>query len=210
MKKTLVLGLALAASLPALAGGNEFSILVDRQTPHDISSNGTTYSTDKQTGYALRYGHDVAHLGSATLEFNATWHPRNSGGDLFGNGQNVNNGTTTYKVRNEYLGAGADLNWHQVVDFGFGAELRNETTALHIEDNTGAVANLTGSFSRFWVKGHVGYTFDTASTKPFVALELALPTAKKQNDLNGGTAIYDLAQDLNPKFQAALNLGVRF
>jgi hypothetical protein len=137
--------------------------------------------------------------------------PRTSGEDLKVDGTSPNP-SLKIQYRHEYMGLGLSMAWTKVVDFGVALEVRHEGNALRLE-GSGAGVEIGSDVTRPWLSLRGGYTFPVASTKLFVGVEYNLPLAKKELDITpamGPFSEFIIAQDLNPKSQISLNLGVRF
>jgi len=214
MKKGLILSSLALCALPALAQSQNVSLLYTQLTSRDLTLEGSVFSADKSSGYALRYGHDIAkfsQLGDARLAFEGTWMPRTSGEDIKADGEPLSS-SMTIKYRHEYMGLGLSMTWTKIVDFGLALEARHEGNALRVE-GPGASVEIGSDVTRPWISLRGGYSFPVANTKLFIGLEYNLPLAKKEVEINaamGPFSEFMIAQNLNPKSQLTLNAGVRF
>jgi len=215
MKKTIILSAALLA-LPAMAQQSA-SLIFDQVTHNDTTLGaGFDLSTDKTTGFGVRYGFDATHLGATTLTFEATYRPRGSEKDIKQNGVSASSGTTSIKMSEEYLGVGIGARWTQVVDFGATLELRQESMDLDYT-TSGSSSTARTATTRPWLGVNVGYTFQAAPVKPFVALSYRFALAKKtsnNSDLAGPLAMLSQADIISravlPKSELQLEAGIRF
>ena len=215
MKKTIILSAALLA-LPAMA--QQSASLVFNQVTHNDTTLGAGFdlSTDKTTGFGVRYGFDVAHIGVTTLAFETTYRPRSSGKDLKANGTPISGSGNSVKMSEEYLAVGLGARWTQVVDFGATLELRQESMDLDYT-NSGSSSSARSATTRPWLGVNVGYTFQAAPVKPFVALSYRFALAKKtsnNSDLTGPLAMLSQADIISravlPKSELQLEAGIRF
>lgn len=114
-----------------------------------------------------------------------------------------------------YEAIGLRCLWHKPFDFGFGLQGRFEKVTMRTRDEDRE--SWTGDVVRPWLEAQIGYTFETPSVKPFVALVAALPLTSTDkpttyaNDDAGIRANQErLAKSMAPKFDLALHVGLRF
>lgn len=213
MKKAIILSAALMA-LPAMAQQSA-SIIFDQVKHNETTLNlgsPVALSMDSTTGFGLRYGFDVAHIGVTTLAFEATYRLRGSEKDLKANGAPITGGGNSLKMSEEYLAAGIGARWTQVVDFGATLELRQESMDFAFT-NAGTTATSRTATTRPWLGVNVGYTFQMAPVKPFVGLSYRFALAKKtpnDGDLNPITEADALSRAVLPKSELQIEAGIRF
>lgn len=212
--KSRFLPLILAAlSLPAMAQDRSFALFFDKAPGTDgvISSSGTDSRLNPKdySGLGIKFGVAVAKWGPATLSFDAAYRfaskediKQNAG--LFGPGNSA-------QFQWGYVSAGADVNFTKIVDFGGGLDLRAQQGKLIV--NSGGFTQEIGT-NRLspWLKLHVGYTFDMAPVKPFIALEGAWDLNAQDKYNTDGTNIdankaYGVG---SPKSEWSLQAGIRF
>ncbi|HET8714431.1 MAG TPA: hypothetical protein VFM16_01305, partial [Holophagaceae bacterium] len=110
------------------------------------------------------------------------------------------------------VSAGADVNFTQVVDFGAGLDLRAQTNTFELDQPGYGQKFGLNRFSP-WIRAHVGYTFQTGSVKPFVALEGAwdLGNDSSYDVPSSGTIDISKAYGVGlPKSEYSLQVGLRF
>lgn len=213
MKLRILPLLLVGLALPAMAQDRSFALFYDKAPGKDGTlTQGSTTShlkSDDFSGLGLRFGVNVAKWGPATLEFNASYR-FSSKADVALEGMAPGQ-TLEYKWG--YVSAGADVNFTKVVDFGAGLDLRAQTDSFEI-----SMPGLSEKFgvNRFspWIRAHVGYTFDTGSLRPFVALEGAWDLGNDSSyDIPVGATSIDLSKAYGvglPKTEYSLQVGLRF
>ncbi|HET8900589.1 MAG TPA: hypothetical protein VFM84_01520 [Holophagaceae bacterium] len=211
--KLRILPLALVAlTLPAMAQDRSFSLFYDKApgTNGSITQTGSSLNLkpDDYSGLGLKFGVAVAKWGPATLSFDAAYRFK-SKEDLTETQGGVSQKLGQFEWG--YVSVGADFNFTKVVDFGGGLDLRAQQSRLIIEI-PGASQEIGVNRLSPWLKLHVGYTFDMAPVKPFVALEGAWDLNAQSSAALSGTDI-----DVNkaygvgsPKSEWSLQAGIRF
>lgn len=211
--KLRILPLALVAlALPALAQDRSFALFYDKApgTNGSITQSGSSLNLkpDDYSGLGLKFGAAVAKWGPATLSFDAAYRFK-SKEDLTETQGGVSQKLGQFEWG--YVSAGADFNFTKVVDFGGGLDLRAQQSRLIIEI-PGASQEIGVNRLSPWLKLHVGYTFDMAPVKPFIALEGAWDLNAQSSAALSGTDI-----DVNkaygvgsPKSEWSLQAGIRF
>lgn len=213
--KLRILPLALVAlALPALAQDRSFALFYDKApgTNGTITQSGSSLNLkpDDYSGLGLKFGVAVAKWGPATLSFDAAYRFK-SKEDL----TETQSGTSQKLGQFEwgYVSAGADFNFTKVVDFGGGLDLRAQQNKLII---AGAGSTQDYGINRLspWLKLHVGYTFDMAPVKPFIALEGAWDlNAQSSYSIPAGATDIDINKAYgvgSPKSEWSLQAGIRF
>lgn len=211
--KLRILPLALVAlALPALAQDRSFALFYDKApgTNGSITQSGSSLNLkpDDYSGLGLKFGVAVAKWGPATLSFDAAYRFK-SKEDLTETQGGVSQKLGQFEWG--YVSIGADFNFTKVVDFGGGLDLRAQQSRLIIEI-PGASQEIGVNRLSPWLKLHVGYTFDMAPVKPFIALEGAWDLNAQSSAALSGTDI-----DVNkaygvgsPKSEWSLQAGIRF
>jgi hypothetical protein len=192
VRKRLLL-VPMMAVLPALAG--EVGLLLDKQFGKAQALGAQNFEAVSPTGMGLRAGFDVLDLKVAALQLNATWHNKTTG-DLTTGGKKYG------ELENQYLAAGAMVNWKLLVNVGAGLEYRSEK--LSFRPSSGASTDST--LGRTWARVNVGFTIPTPVVSPFFMLEVAAPLSKK----DGGNSVKDLTDALAPQVQVGIYGGIRF
>jgi len=195
MRKSMLL-LSLLAVLPASAG--EVGLLLDKQVGKAQAATGYSsqkYDAVSPTGLGIRGGFDIVDLKVAALQLNATWHNKTTGDLSYG-------GTKLGELDNQYIAAGAMVNWKLLVNIGAGVEYRSEK--LTFRPTTGASTDST--LGRPWARVNVGFSIPTPVVSPFFLLEVAAPLSKKDST----TSAKDLTDALAPQVQVGIYGGIRF
>lgn len=216
MKMPLLFATLALSTLPVLAQSQGVSLLYTQLTPRHTTWNGLKTTTDKSSGFGLRYSHDLttlSRLGNARLGFESTWVRETSTEKIRVEGTPFGD-LLTYS--HEYMGLGLAMTWTKVVDLGAALELRHESNTQTLKADPYKFHS-SRSYTRPWISLRAGYTFVTSvAAKPFVALEYSLPLSDKTKNIGDGTeamvALYGsgVAGNLNPKSQLTLNAGIRF
>ncbi|HJV21858.1 MAG TPA: hypothetical protein VJ570_04130 [Holophagaceae bacterium] len=202
MRKTLAL-LTLAVA-PVLAGDTPFEagLLIDKVKFKDISSGSSSTQPKDQTGFALRFGRDVAKFGTTALQVNGSYRFQSSG-DYDGV-----YGPAGVKYKNSYWALGGMFHWQVPMDLGLGLEYRSEK--LEVDATSAGAGTYSDTWGRGWVRANAGWTFQTsAAAKPFVGLDIAFPLSSKSFDPATATPS-DLPRLGAPTSQIGLYGGVRF
>jgi len=192
MRKSLVL-MSLLAVLPATAG--EVGLLLDKQVGKAQALGTQNFDAVSPTGLGIRAGFDVLDLKVAALQLNATWHNKTTGDLAYG-------GTKLGELDNQYIAAGAMVNWKLLVNIGAGVEYRSEK--LTFRPTTGAATDST--LGRPWARVNVGFSIPTPVVSPFFLFEVAAPLSKKDSS----TSVKDLTDTLAPQVQVGIYGGIRF
>ncbi|GLH72907.1 hypothetical protein GETHLI_14090 [Geothrix limicola] len=197
MRKSLAFA-AMLVALPACAG--ELGLLLDKQVGK--AQAATTFSTQKYdavspTGFGIRGGFDILDLKVAALQLNATWHNKTTS-DLTYGGNNYG------EFDNQYLAAGAMVNWKLLVNVGAGVEYRSEKVTWR--STTAAFGNGDATQGRPWARVNVGFSIPTPLVSPFFLFEVAAPLSKKDTT----TTPKDFAEALAPQVQIGIYGGIRF
>nr|WP_320132509.1 hypothetical protein [uncultured Holophaga sp.] len=211
MKKSTLISLVAVAAIPAMAQNQSLSILVPHVYTQDYNLGGSAdLATGNPTDLGLRYAHTLTtlpKLGGARIDFEATVVNACSKPAVTIMGEKL--GTYTY----EYMALGASSTWTRVLDFGFAAELRHETSSTQV---SASPVSMKASTTRYrpWATARVGYTCPRASAiRPFIALEYSLPiiTTGSRNITNE-YQLYSLMYGglQGPKAQLTFTLGGRF
>lgn len=213
--KLRILPLALMAlALPAMAQDRAFSLFYDKApgTNGTVVQSGTEtrLKPDDYSGLGLKFGVVVAKWGPTTLSFDAAYRFK-SKEDL----TKTVSGTSQKLGQFEwgYVSAGADFNFTKVADFGGGLDFRAQQSRLII-DAPGLHQAFGVNRLSPWLRLHVGYTFDMAPVRPFIALEGAwdLDAQSSYSNPSGATDIdgnkaYGV---VSPKSEWSLQGGIRF
>ncbi len=195
MKKRLAV-LSLLATLPML--GAEVGLLLDKQAGKaQAATYGASqkYDSISPTGLGLRAGVDVLDLKVAALQLNATWHNKTTGDLAYG-------GTKLGELDNQYIAAGAMVQWKLLVNVGAGVEYRSEK--LSFRPTSGATTDST--LTRPWARVNVGFSIPTPMVSPFLLLEVAAPLSRK----DATATPRDLTDALAPQVQVGVYAGIRF
>ncbi|MBI1753101.1 MAG: hypothetical protein HY014_01200 [Acidobacteria bacterium] len=192
MRRPLLL-MTLLSVLPATAG--EVGLLLDKQVGKAQALGAQKYDAVSPTGLGIRAGFDVLDLKIAALQLNATWHSKTTGDLTYG-------GTKAGELDNQYIAAGAMVNWKLLVNVGAGVEYRSEK--LSFRPTSGAATDSTQG--RPWARVNVGFSVPTPVVSPFFLFEVAAPLSKKENP--GNTK--DLTDALAPQVQVGIYGGIRF
>jgi len=195
MRKSILFVSAMAI-LPATAG--EVGLLLDKQVGKAQAATGFStqkYDAVSPTGLGIRGGFDILDLKVAALQLNATWHNKTTGDLSYG-------GTKYGELENQYVAAGAMVNWKLLVNVGAGVEYRSEK--MTFRPNTGASTDTT--VGRPWARVNVGFSIPTPVVSPFFLFEVAAPLSKKDST----TTAKDLTEALAPQVQIGIYGGIRF
>ena len=193
MKKRLVV-LSLLATLPMMAA--EVGLLLDKQVGKAQAAGGSlNYDAVSPTGFGLRAGVDVLDLKVAALQLNATWHNKTTGDLAYG-------GTKLGEFDNQYIAAGAMVQWKLLVNVGAGVEYRSEKLTFRPTSGPATDSTLT----RPWARVNVGFSIPTPVVSPFFLFEVAAPLSKK----DATAAPKDLTDALAPQVQVGIYAGIRF
>jgi hypothetical protein len=186
--------------LPALSA--EVGLLLDKQSGQEqmvAMGSGAKINSVAPTGYGVRAGFDLIDFKVCAIQLNGTYHNKTTG-DL------VASGIKFGELDNQYLAAGAMVNFKFLVDFGAGLEYRQESLTWR---PTGTPATITAGDStlgRTWARVNVGFHIPLPVVTPFFLLEVAAPLSKN----NSTTTAKDLAESLAPQAQVGLYGGIRF
>ena len=199
-------------AMPAFAQDRSFALFYDKapgETGTYITSSSTnTIKPDDFSGIGFKFGVNVAQWGPATVEFNASYRRRSKKTATI----TPPSGSTTFQYEWGYVSAGADVNFIQVVDFGVGLDLRAQQDYFFTSTGSSTMAYGITRMSP-WIRAHVGYTFDAAPVKPFVALELARDLRNDTSyDASNGASV-DVSKAFGvglPKKEYSLYAGIRF
>jgi len=186
------------AVLPAVAG--EVGLLLDKQIGKaQAATFGTSQKFDSvsPTGFGLRGGIDVLDLKVAALQLNATWHNKTTGDLAYG-------GTKYGELENQYIAAGAMVNWKLLVNVGAGVEYRSEK--LSWRSTIPALGSGDSTQGRPWARINIGFSIPTPIVSPFFTVELAAPLSKK----DATNTPKDLSEALAPQVQIGIYGGIRF
>jgi hypothetical protein len=188
--------MAMMAALPVCAG--EVGLLLDKQIGKaQAAAYGLNqkYDAVSPTGFGIRGGFDILDLKVAALQLNATWHNKTTGDLTYG-------GKTYGQLENQYVAAGAMVNWKLLVNVGAGVEYRSEKLTFHPTGGT-ATENTLG---RPWARVNVGFSIPTPVVSPFFLFEVAAPLSKKDTT----TSVKDLTDAMAPQVQVGIYGGIRF
>lgn len=211
--KTTLLPLILAASLPLAAQARyQVALTYDQQSLKSQSYDPFTLKPEKNSALGLAFAWTGWTFGKADLGLTASY--RFKGSSDF-NVESPYGTEKTAEITSEYFAVGAQYVWRRAIDFGFGLQVRFEKQAAEPTDRF--FETISVHQVRPWISATAGHTFKTTgSTKPFVALSLALPLTSESkpapNPPNTTSKANDeqLVKSLAPDFEMALQVGVRF
>jgi hypothetical protein len=181
--------------LPVFAG--EVGLLIDKQIgkAQVATFSGQKYDAVSPTGLGIRGGFDILDLKVAALQLNATWHNKTTGDLAYG-------GKKLGEYDNQYIAAGAMVNWKLLVNVGAGVEYRSEK--LTFRPVSGASTDSTQG--RPWARVNIGFSIPTPIVSPFFLLEVAAPLSKK----DATSTPKDITEALAPQVQIGVYGGIRF
>jgi hypothetical protein len=169
-----------------------------------------TVNQNPRIGVSVLAGYSFLNLGQSDLSATAEYQlPTNFttyvNASVLGIGGTL---PTTNKMTSGALGA--QINFHEPFDFGFGVQAKWERLS-------NSDLNTSTNYVRPWVMGYAGYTFDTGSqVKPFVALR-GSAAVTKTNAPNAVDFLSDSSSSLrqwlraaDANYQLSLAAGVRF
>ncbi len=192
-KKMLTPAVLALAMVPVTAG--EVGLLLDKQIGKAQAVGAQKFDAVSPTGLGIRAGIDIVDLKVAALQLNATWHNKTKG-DL-----NVG-GTKLGELENQYIAAGAMVNWKLLVDVGAGIEYRSEKLSFRPTGGTATDSTL----GRPWARVNVGFHIPSPVISPFFLFEVAAPLSKKDSTASAK----DLTDALAPQVQIGIYGGNRF
>lgn len=186
--------LAACLALPAVSG--EAGLLGSKLIGQaQTAAAGTRYEDVSPNATAFRLGYSLVNFKVVELSLNATYQPKAEG-----NLKVSNTKIGTYGV--EYAAVGAQFDFRFLVNLNFGAELRQERLSWDL----GAAGKADTTLSRPWFRAGFGISIPTPVLKPFVRLEVAVPSSKEERT---GTPT-EIQKALAPRAQVGIYVGTRF
>lgn len=101
---------------------------------------------------------------------------------------------------------GAEVTWHLPLEVGGGLQLRHERLSVHpIDPEDGSSSTNT---TRPWLTAHAGWTWKIQDRTPFLRGQIAVPLTHTSLEMDSSES--EIIKSLAPKFEVALQVGLRF
>lgn len=211
--KTAILPLILVATLP-LAAQERYQVGVsyDQQSPKSQTYSPFTLHPEKNAALGLTFAWTGWTFGNSDLGLMAAYRFKAKSDFTV---ESPYGTEKTADFTSEHFAVGAQYVWRRAVDFGIGLQVRFEKQAVEPSDHF--FETISVNQVRPWLSATAGHTFKTTgSTKPFVALSLALPLTSESkpapNPPNTDSKANDeqLVKSMAPDFEIAVQVGLRF
>jgi len=172
MQRSILFAIGLVSCLPLHAGNQEVDLVVIKPMTQSYTWPGSSTSAEVKphspTAVGLRYGYDVGGLGSAQIQFQASYHAQSRASiPAFTTAPSYSERDYIHldDLKNEGLSLGAEAQWRLGIEVGLGCELRYEKLQM---------GTVQTSQTRPWLSGRVGYSLPMRTVRVVFGLQAGI------------------------------------